>query len=157
MALQINHSVAIVRNLLTLVRRAGILVNPQLNKYSNQESNQGSGDNVTQPVITVTNSCANRLNEITSENEFLRLEVEGGGCSGFQYKFKIDNNINVSEDNVFEKDGAKVVVDQTSLTLINGSVIDYKKELIRSAFVVSKNPQAQAGCSCGSSFTVKLD
>lgn len=126
-------------------------------KYLCHESKQDPNDDVSKPVIIITESCANQLRQITSGNEFLRLEVEGGGCSGFQYKFKIDQQLKPIEDNIFEKDGAKVVVDQTSLGFINGSEIDFKKELIRSAFIVSKNPQAEAGCSCGSSFTVKLD
>ena len=129
----------------------------QYRKCSSQQSEYQSQSDVNKPIVIITDSCVNQLKQITSENEFLRLEVEGGGCSGFQYKFKIDGQINTSEDNVFEKDGARVVVDQTSLGFINGSVIDFKKELIRSAFVVSKNPQAEAGCSCGSSFTVKLE
>ena len=129
----------------------------QQSKCLCQGSRQDPKEDETKPVIVITESCASQLKQITSENEFLRLEVEGGGCSGFQYKFKIDQQLNPIEDNVFERDGAKVVVDQTSLGFINGSQIDFKKELIRSAFVVSKNPQAEAGCSCGSSFAVKLD
>ena len=147
----------IARSLQLVTWSTKLNTGPQLCKYLCQDLKQNPTDDVTKPVIIVTDSCANQLRQITSGNEFLRLEVEGGGCSGFQYKFKIDNQINSSEDNIFEKDGARVVVDQTSLGFINGSVIDFKKELIRSAFAVSKNPQAEAGCSCGSSFTVKLD
>lgn len=144
----------ISRSLHHLSRRTGLKLNQQLFQNYSHDSKQVEE---TKPLITITDSCANQLKEITSENEFLRLEVEGGGCSGFQYKFKIEQNLNMSEDHIFEKDGAKVVVDQTSLGFINGSVIDFKKELIRSSFVVGNNPQAEAGCSCGSSFTVKLD
>ncbi|XP_011217347.1 iron-sulfur cluster assembly 2 homolog, mitochondrial isoform X1 [Ailuropoda melanoleuca] len=105
--------------------------------------------------IHLTASCVQRLLEITEGSEFLRLEVEGGGCSGFQYKFSLDTVIN-PDDRVFEQGGARVVVDSDSLAFVKGAQVDFSQELIRSSFQVLNNPQAQQGCSCGSSFSIKL-
>lgn len=105
--------------------------------------------------IHLTDSCVQRLLEITQGSEFLRLEVEGGGCSGFQYKFSLDTVIN-PDDRVFEQGGARVVVDSDSLAFVKGAQVDFSQELIRSSFQVLNNPQAETGCSCGSSFSVKL-
>ncbi|XP_013362604.1 PREDICTED: iron-sulfur cluster assembly 2 homolog, mitochondrial [Chinchilla lanigera] len=105
--------------------------------------------------IRLTDSCVQRLLEITEGSEFLRLQVEGGGCSGFQYKFSLDTVIN-ADDRVFEQGGARVVVDSDSLAFVKGAQVDFSRELIRSSFQVLNNPQAQQGCSCGSSFSIKL-
>ncbi|KFP74642.1 hypothetical protein N310_00508, partial [Acanthisitta chloris] len=96
---------------------------------------------------------------------FLRLQVEGGGCSGFQYKFSLDTVINPDDRQghrgvlvvrVFEQGGARVVVDVDSLAFVKGSMVDFSQELIRSSFQVVSNPQAEKGCSCGTSFSVKF-
>ncbi|XP_049875739.1 uncharacterized protein LOC126373596 [Pectinophora gossypiella] len=107
--------------------------------------------------IVLSDTCVKRLKELCDDNKtFLRLCVESGGCSGFQYKFDLDDKL-AEDDRVFERDGVKVVTDETSLELIKGSTIDYHTELIRSAFRVVKNPNADVGCSCGASFSIKLD
>ncbi|CAM4570812.1 iron-sulfur cluster assembly 2 homolog, mitochondrial isoform X1 [Lepidochelys kempii] len=105
--------------------------------------------------IYLTNSCVKRLLEIIEGSEFLRLQVEGGGCSGFQYKFSLDTVIN-PDDRVFEQSGARVVVDVDSLAFVKGAMVDFSQELIRNSFQVVSNPQAEQGCSCGTSFSVKL-
>ncbi|KAG8448935.1 hypothetical protein GDO86_015849 [Hymenochirus boettgeri] len=105
--------------------------------------------------IFMTDSCVKRLHEVTSGSEFLRLQVESGGCSGFQYKFCLDTEI-TAEDRVFGVNGARVVVDEQSLQLVNGSTVEYCEELIRSSFQLTHNPQASQGCSCGASFSIKL-
>ncbi len=82
--------------------------------------------------------------------------VEGGGCSGFKYIFKMeDTPIDKDEDKIFEKDGSKVVVDSSSFELLKGSTVDYVQEMMRSAFSVMNNPQSENACGCGSSFAVK--
>lgn len=107
--------------------------------------------------ILVSQKCVEQLKKIvTGSNEFLRVSVEGGGCSGFQYKFDLDTKMD-NDDQVFEKDGATVVVDSTSLDYIKGATLDYQEELIRSSFKIVNNPLAEQGCSCGASFAVRLD
>ncbi|XP_043999245.1 iron-sulfur cluster assembly 2 homolog, mitochondrial [Gambusia affinis] len=105
--------------------------------------------------VHLTESCVKRLSEILEKGEYLRIHVEGGGCSGFQYKFSVDRNKN-EEDRVFEQGGMGIIVDQESLEFVKGSTVDFSQELIRSTFQVLKNPQADHGCSCGSSFSVKV-
>lgn len=82
----------------------------------------------------------------------LRLSVEGGGCSGFQYRYGLAESIE-PDDTVSETDGVKLVVDAMSLDLVAGCVVDYVESLGGTAFKV-ENPNAVAGCGCGSSFAV---
>uniref|UniRef100_A0A8C2EUG8 Iron-sulfur cluster assembly 2 homolog, mitochondrial n=1 Tax=Cyprinus carpio TaxID=7962 RepID=A0A8C2EUG8_CYPCA len=105
--------------------------------------------------IQLSESCVRRLAEIMEKGEYLRIAVEGGGCSGFQYKFSVDTVKN-EDDRVIEKNGVGIIVDQDSLEFVKGSTIDFSQELIRASFQVLKNPQAEHGCSCGSSFSVKI-
>ncbi|NXQ74824.1 ISCA2 protein, partial [Quiscalus mexicanus] len=111
--------------------------------------------------IFLSESCVKRLLEIAGESEFLRLQVEGGGCSGFQYKFSLDTVINPDDrqgqrDILVVRCGARVVVDVDSLAFVKGSMVDFSQELIRSSFQVVSNPQAEKGCSCGTSFSIKI-
>ncbi|KAM9190741.1 iron-sulfur cluster assembly 2 homolog, mitochondrial isoform 1-T1 [Mergus octosetaceus] len=86
--------------------------------------------------VYLSQSCVKRLLEIAEGSEFLRLQVEGGGCSGFQYKFSLDTVVN-PDDRVFEQGGARVVVDVDSLAFVKGSMVDFSQELIRSSFQVA--------------------
>ncbi|XP_061599567.1 iron-sulfur cluster assembly 2 homolog, mitochondrial [Cololabis saira] len=105
--------------------------------------------------VHLTEACVKRMAEIMERGEYLRIHVEGGGCSGFQYKFSVDRNRN-EDDRVFEQGDVGVILDQDSLEFVKGSTVDFSQELIRSTFLILKNPQADHGCSCGSSFSVKL-
>lgn len=89
----------------------------------------------------------------TNKEKYL---LQGGGCSGFQYKLDIDDKIN-SDDLQFGSDNAKVIIDETSIEYINGSTVDFEEELIRSGFRIINNPKADGGCSCGASFNIKIE
>ena len=90
----------------------------------------------------VANSC---------DSKILRVAVKGGGCSGFQYVFKIVEKVS-EDDKVFEKYGCKVIIDKTSLQFLEGAEIDYNEELIGSSFKIN-NPNATSSCGCGTSFS----
>ncbi|KAG5556567.1 hypothetical protein RHGRI_006984 [Rhododendron griersonianum] len=110
-------------------------------------------------AIHMTDNCVQKMKELQSDEasgreKMLRLSIEAGGCSGFQYNFSLDDKTD-SDDRIFEKDGVKLVVDKISLGFVKGATVDYVEELIRSAFQVATNPSAVGGCSCKSSFMVK--
>lgn len=110
-------------------------------------------------LISIKDSCLNRLKQILNKpsEEFLRIQVETGGCSGFSYMFVIEDNskINTNEDLVFERDQYRVIVSKDILPYIKGSSIEFNESLIKSSFQVA-NPIASAKCSCGSSFSIDL-
>lgn len=89
--------------------------------------------------------------ELTGEVKSLRVAVDGGGCSGFQYDIRLDEA--GADDLVLEKDGHKVLVDSVSLPFLSNAVIDFTDELIGARFVV-QNPNATASCGCGTSFSM---
>jgi iron-sulfur cluster assembly accessory protein len=110
---------------------------------------------MTDAAITLSPSAAARVAAIAAKQAkpaILRLSVEGGGCSGFQYRFGLADAPD-SDDSVSETDGVRLVVDPVSLDLVAGCVVDYVESLGGAAFRV-ENPQATAGCGCGSSFAV---
>jgi len=82
----------------------------------------------------------------------LRIGITGGGCSGFQYNFSLDDKVN-DDDVLFERDGIKVVVDETSIPFVGGATIDFKTDLM-GAYFVMENPNASSTCGCGTSFSV---
>ena len=101
--------------------------------------------------IEFTEEAKNQITQIVSDHgagSYFRISVQGGGCSGFKYNFSFDKKIE-AEDIIFNK----TVIDKNSLDIIKGSIIDYKKELIGSSFII-KNPQASSSCGCGLSFSV---
>ena len=106
-------------------------------------------------ALTLTPAAAQRIALIADKQSrpaILRLAVEGGGCSGFQYKFDLADSPE-GDDMVSETDGVRLVVDPVSLDLIGGSVVDFVESLGGAAFKV-ENPQAAAGCGCGASFGI---
>jgi len=105
--------------------------------------------------ITLTERAARRIGEILGREpagSMLRVSVEGGGCSGFQYKFDIDRT-QTTDDLVIRRDGATVLVDQISVGYLAGSEIDFVDDLIGASFRIN-NPQATASCGCGTSFSL---
>lgn len=125
-------------------------------------------------TLLVTESCLKQIEKLLKQRRlranqpedfddgyFLRVFVDAGGCSGFQYQFEVDNEFEEDDDVVVVmakvEDGIRprVVVDETSMGFLEGSTIDYVIEMIKSAFVVSDNPQSESACGCGSSFAMK--
>ncbi|ODP38579.1 iron-sulfur cluster insertion protein ErpA [Sphingomonas turrisvirgatae] len=105
--------------------------------------------------IALTASAAARVAAIAAKQgkpALLRLSVEGGGCSGFQYKFELADGPE-GDDSIAETDGVRLVVDPVSLGLVRGASVDFVESLGGAAFRVT-NPQAASGCGCGTSFSV---
>ncbi len=101
--------------------------------------------------IEFTDQAKQQIEKIISNDKykkFFRISVKGGGCSGFKYDFSFDDKIN-NEDILF----GKAVIDNESLNIISGSIVDFKKEMIGESFVI-KNPKASSSCGCGLSFSV---
>jgi len=100
--------------------------------------------------LNFTDQALNQINIITKDQDkkFFRITVQGGGCSGFKYNFGFDTKTN-DDDVVF----GKVIIDRSSLDIVSGSVVDFKKEMIGESFVID-NPNATASCGCGISFSV---
>jgi iron-sulfur cluster insertion protein len=105
--------------------------------------------------LELTQSAAARVAAIAAKQAkpaILRLSVDGGGCSGFQYKFGLTETVE-GDDAISETDGVRLVVDPVSLDLVDGAAVDYVENLGGAAFKVT-NPNAASGCGCGSSFSV---
>lgn len=117
--------------------------------------------------LEITSKCAQRIKQLQAAREkdvILRVTVDGGGCSGFQYGFEIEDwekkpvgtaDLPNDDDNLFEKDGSCVIVDNLSLAYISGSKVDYLEEMISSSFRVTDNPNSDTSCGCGVSFSPK--
>lgn len=107
-------------------------------------------------TISLSDSAVARVAEmLAQENQaglMLRISVSGGGCSGFQYGFSFDDTVN-ADDRVFPHGTVKAVVDEMSLELLGGAVVDYVEDLAGSSFQI-KNPNAASSCGCGSSFSI---
>ena len=110
-------------------------------------------------MIEITEGAGIKLKEVLAEQEnpniFLRVGVQGGGCSGFTYGMGFDEE-EKEQDQVFSIHGIKVVIDQDSLKLIKGTQIDYQETMMGGGFTI-QNPNAVATCGCGSSFRTAVD
>ncbi|QSA98206.1 iron-sulfur cluster insertion protein ErpA [Methylococcus sp. EFPC2] len=110
----------------------------------------------TQDPIHFTDSAAAKVSEIIADEHNadlkLRVYVQGGGCSGFQYGFTLEETVN-DDDTCVEKNGVTVLIDSMSIQYLTGAEIDYKDDLSGAQFVI-RNPNASTTCGCGSSFSV---
>ena len=108
-------------------------------------------------AITLTKKAEDKVKEILLDQPEpfagLRIQVVGGGCSGFQYRMGFDKNFNDQNDSVFEFDGLKVFIDKSSLLYMDGSEVDYIEGLHGAGFKFN-NPNVSGSCGCGSSFSV---
>lgn len=132
--------------------------------------------------LRMTARCAEQLQSVAAQRgqpTALRVAVDGGGCSGFQYAFVLESAASggqahereaagaggeggksgfaAPEDLVFQEHGAEVRVDPVSFAFLKGATIDYVEEMISSSFRVTENPNSEASCGCGTSFTAKMD
>ena len=110
-------------------------------------------------TLSITDAAVQRLQKVLQQEtqehstpQMLRIRVDGGGCSGFQYAFSFDSVI-ANDDRVFHYNTITVVIDDVSLGLVAGSCLDFEANLMSAAFVI-KNPNATASCGCGNSFSV---
>jgi iron-sulfur cluster assembly accessory protein len=107
-------------------------------------------------LVTLTENAARRIAELSRSEatpSMLRVSVEGGGCSGFQYKFDLVGDPAADDDIVIERDGARVVIDPVSIGYMTGSEIDFVDDIIGASFKI-RNPNAVAACGCGTSFSI---
>jgi iron-sulfur cluster assembly accessory protein len=105
--------------------------------------------------VTLTERAAKRISAILAKeptDSLLRVSVNGGGCSGFQYAFEVTQE-RQADDLAISRDGATVLIDETSMQFLAGSVIDFVDDLIGQAFKI-ENPNATASCGCGTSFSI---
>ncbi len=109
---------------------------------------------MSEPSITLSERAARRIVEILQAEDaaLMRVSVEGGGCSGFQYRFDLVQD-RAPDDIMIERDGARVVVDPISLGFVRGAEIDFVDELIGASFKIN-NPNVTASCGCGTSFSI---
>ncbi len=105
--------------------------------------------------INITDKAISKIQEVLSSQnmKYFRIKVKGGGCSGFQYVFKSDNEINKNNDLIFDFKSLKILIDKNSIEFIDQSELDYRDELIGSSFSIN-NPNAKNSCGCGTSFSI---
>ena len=106
-------------------------------------------------VLLISENAARRIAKVAAgepAGTFLRVAVSGGGCSGFQYHFTLENE-RQPEDRLFSRDGAQVAIDETSFDLLAGAELDFVEDLSGAAFQM-RNPNAASSCGCGMSFSI---
>ncbi len=111
---------------------------------------------LTLDIISLTDAAIKKASTLIQQeanpNTMLRIYITGGGCSGFQYGFILDDK-QTPEDTIITKDGATIIIDPMSLQYLSGSEVDYREELLGSRFII-KNPLAVTTCGCGASFSI---
>ncbi|XP_075239358.1 iron-sulfur cluster assembly 2 homolog, mitochondrial-like [Convolutriloba macropyga] len=112
-----------------------------------------------EPALRLTKASIEKLEQKCTSGYFLRIFVDGGGCSGFQYCFEMDKSLNDDDVKVEHNGKCVVAVDSESINFVRGSLLDYQDELIRSAFRIAENPNAskEGACSCGASFNLNAN
>ncbi|KAF3646113.1 Iron-sulfur assembly protein IscA-like 2, mitochondrial, partial [Capsicum annuum] len=126
----------VVPFLTTRIRQNYRLLNSSASSALSQSQSQSQSQVEALDSVVMTENCVRRIKELQTgehKEKMLRLSVEAGGCSGFQYEFSLDDKTN-SDDRIFERDGVKLVVDNISFDFVKGATVDYVEELIRSAF-----------------------
>ena len=124
------------------------------------QTQQTQGSALPPPAaFSLSESAAARINALKAQEGnpalYFRVTVKGGGCSGFQYEFNLESGTITAQDITIERDGAQVVVDDVSIGLVAGAMLDYAEDLASAGFEI-KNPNATASCGCGNSFSVAL-
>ncbi len=125
---------------------------------SGSTNDSGTQDLTHDDSIIVTKACADRLKYLSSLRStpvLLRLEVDSGGCSGFQYNFVIEEGEPNDGDKIFEQHSCRLVMDESSFEFLKGATVDFESDVMHSAFVVVNNPNSENACGCGSSFAIK--
>ena len=175
------------RSMVTITQTKSSDIAPLYSSHIADDVSASSSDSPTYIVnegvnLIVTESCLNQVERLLRQRRakaeqpedfddgyFLRVYVDAGGCSGFQYKFELKYETPSDEESLIDpqddvvitaslRDGSlvtRVVIDDASLDLLRGSKVDFIQEMIRSSFAVVENPQSESACGCGSSFAVK--
>lgn len=102
--------------------------------------------------FTITQAASDKLQSLMKSEQYFRVSVSGGGCSGFSYKFEIVDHVN-NDDEIFEKNSVKTIIDDVSMEFLENSTLDYILEIGYAGFRI-QNPNATANCGCGNSFSV---
>jgi len=135
-----------------------------MQQQQQQQQQAPTATTTQQADVTLSDSAVARLLELQrragGRPVALRVEVEGGGCSGFQYVLRLEEGEAAAAppaagEAAFERGGARLLVDEVSLGMLRGAVVDFEDTLMRSAFHVASNPNSEASCGCGSSFAAK--
>ncbi|KAF1842437.1 uncharacterized protein K460DRAFT_370402 [Cucurbitaria berberidis CBS 394.84] len=145
-------------------RTLATVADPSSAKPAHAIQNPRNDDSGNPMLISISPRASNRLHTISAKdnnpNLALRVTIESGGCHGFQYLMDLTDLSKTpatEEDTIFEGDkGEKVIIDEPSLELLNGSTVDYTMELIGSQFKITGIPGATSSCGCGTSFDIKL-
>ena len=105
-------------------------------------------------LLSLTTKCIQQIIAKGKNKKMLRVTVDAGGCNGFSYNYKFDDKLKF-DDIIIEHKGAKVVTDSLSSGFLDGAILDYHDEMIKSGFIIDANPNVDTSCSCKTSFSLK--